>query len=268
MRRLTVPALTSPALSFLTVGLLVLTVGVTPARAAGTFEFVALGDSYAAGLGTPGATGWCARSPRSYPRLWKDRNTVTTFRFVACSGATTDDVLRDQVSALRSGTDLVSITVGGNDAGFAPTVISCVLAGDSACTSAVRLARTYISDVLPGRLDTTYAAIRRRAPDARVVVLAYPRLFDTTGGCGAGGMSLAKRKVLNAAADDLTEVVRARAAAAGFTFADVRAAFDRHGICGAAPWVNPLSVLRPLDSFHPTTAGYADGYLPALAAAA
>jgi lysophospholipase L1-like esterase len=253
-------------LAILTV-LLAVTLGAIPARAADPFEYVALGDSYAAGVGAPGAAGWCLRSPHGYPQLWKDRNTVSTFSFVACGAATTDDVLRNQVSALHRGTDLVSITIGGNDAGFAPTVISCVVAADSGCTAAVRVARAYIAGVLPGRLDTTYAAVRRRAPDARVVVLGYPRLFDVAGGCGSGGMSLPKRRALNAAADQLAEMVRSRAAAAGFTYADVRAAFDGHGICGSSPWINALSALQPLDSFHPNAAGYAKGYLPAMAAA-
>jgi lysophospholipase L1-like esterase len=249
--------------------LTVLTVLVAaPAQAADPVDYVALGDSYAAGLGTVGAAGWCGRSPRGYPQLWADRHAVSSFRSVACLGATTADVLRDQVSALRAGTDLVSLTVGGNDAGFAPTVVSCVVADDAACTAAVRTARVYIAAILPGRLDTTYAAIRRRAPQARVVVIAYPRLFDPTADCGSGGMSIVKRRAINAAADDLAAVVRARAGAAGFVFADVRAAFDGHGICSRSPWVNSLSVLRPADSFHPNAAGYAGGYLPALAAAA
>jgi lysophospholipase L1-like esterase len=171
------------------------------------------------------------------------------------------------VSALSASTDLVSITVGGNDSGFAPTVITCVLASDSGCTAAVRRARASITGTLPARLDTVYAAVRERAPDARVVVLAYPRLFDTAGAC-PGGMSLVKRRALNAAADELAEVVRARAANAGFVFADVRAAFEGHGICARTPWVHGVSVLRPADSFHPTATGQRLGYLPALTAAA
>jgi lysophospholipase L1-like esterase len=256
--------LTAPTL----LAALVLT--AAPAQAAGSapgLDYVALGDSYAAGLGTAGTTGPCSRSPRAYPQLWADRNDVASFRFVACSGATTGDVLREQVSALTAGTDLVSITVGGNDAGFAPAVVSCVVVSDSGCAAAVRVARAYIATVLPVQLDITYAAIHRRAPGARVVVLAYPRLFDTTRGCGPGGLSRAKRRALNAAADDLAEVLRDRAAAAGFGYADVREAFDGHGACASAPWINRLSVLRPADSFHPNATGHAEGYLPAMSRA-
>jgi hypothetical protein len=63
-------------------------------------------------------------------------------------------------------------------------------------------------------------------------------------------------------------VLRARATAAGFVFADVRAAFDGHGICSGDPWLNGLTVVPPTYSFHPDADGYARGYLPVFAAAA
>ncbi len=238
-----------------------------PAHAAAAVDYVALGDSYSSGVGAPGATGSCARSPRAYPRLWADRSDVASFRFVACGGATTDEVLSGQLSALTAGTDLVTVTIGGNDAGFAPAVASCVMGSDAACGTAIGVARRYMTRVLPGDLDATYAAIRARAPNATVVVLGYPRLFETTTTCGRGAMSPAKRRSLNAGADELATVISARARAAGFTYADVRDAFAGHGICGRTPWINNFSLLRVPASFHPTAAGYADGYLPALAAA-
>ncbi len=249
---------------------LVLTVALlrpVPAAAAGPpVDYVALGDSYAAGLGSPGATGWCGRSPQSYPQQWVARRPVRSFAFVACNGATTVDLRAYQLSALDAGTDLVSVTIGGNDAGFAPTVGSCLVTDDRTCADAVGVARAVIRHVLPARLDATYRAIRDRSPAARVVVLGYPRLFER-GPC-PGGLSAAKRDTLNAGADELDTVIAARAAAAGFRYVDVRAAFAGHGICSDRAWVNTVSLLRPLDSYHPNTAGYTDGYLPGLTAAA
>jgi lysophospholipase L1-like esterase len=170
------------ALAWMITPTLVTVLAASPAQAAAAVDYVALGDSYAAGLGTPGATGWCGRSPAGYPQLWAARNAVASFRSVACSGATSADLRRDQLSALSRDTDLVSVTIGGNDSGFAPTVVSCVLATDSGCVAAVSVARAYITHLLAGQLDATYAAIRQRAPQARVVALAYPRLFDPNGG--------------------------------------------------------------------------------------
>lgn len=235
--------------------------------AASTVDYVALGDSYATAIGAPGAAGLCGRGSRAYPALWAAANDPASFRSVACGGATTDDVRRTQLTALSSRTDLVTLTVGGNDAGFAPTVISCTVGGDAACTRAVQAARDYATRLLPARLDATYRAVRQRAPNATVVVLGYPRLFDAAAGCGSGGLSAAKRRALNAGADELAGVIAGRAAAAGFVFADVRAGFDAHGVCSRDPWINGFSLLSATNSYHPTTAGYAQGYLPALAAA-
>lgn len=237
------------------------------AAAASTVDYVALGDSYATAIGAPGATGACGRGSRGYPALWATANAPASFRSVACGGATTDDVQRSQLSALTAGTDLVSLTIGGNDAGFARTVISCTVGSDAACTRTVDNARSSAARTLPGRLDATYRAVRQRAPNAVVVVLGYPRLFDAAASC-PGGLSLVKRRALNAGADELARIIAERAAAAGFVFADVRPGFDTHGVCARTPWINGLNLLAATNSYHPNTAGYAQGYLPALNAAA
>jgi lysophospholipase L1-like esterase len=239
----------------------------TPAAAASSTDYVALGDSYSSGVGAPGQTGLCLRGSSGYPALWAERNDPASYRNVACGGAVTRDVRLLQVPYLSKKTDLVSITIGGNDAGFAPAVISCTIGSDASCAATVATARTYITGTLPGALDATYRAIRQHAPTAHVVVLGYPRLFDeTTAACGVGGMSLAKRRVLNDGADDLDDIIRGRAQAAGFTYADVRSRFDGHGVCSSSPWINGLTIIPPTNSFHPNAFGYASGYLPALTA--
>ncbi|HEX8628615.1 MAG TPA: SGNH/GDSL hydrolase family protein [Catenuloplanes sp.] len=247
----------------------VVATGVPVASAAtSTVDYVALGDSYSSGVGAPDASGPCGRSPSGYPARWAAQHPTASLRFVACGGATTDDVRRDQLAALDGGTDLVSITIGGNDAGFFPTVMLCASRTDAACEQQVTTARSTISQVLPGKLDATYQAIRGRAPNATVVVLGYPRLFEPNADCPTGGMSTFKRRVLNSGADHLARVIADRARAAGFTFADVRSAFTGHGICSPAAWINNVSTTRLADSFHPNVAGYEQGYLPAFSVAA
>jgi lysophospholipase L1-like esterase len=254
---------------FVTSSLLTL-VTATPAAAAGTssVDYVAMGDSYSSGVGAPGQSGLCLRSPLSYAAQWAKKNDPASFRTLACGGAETSDVLLFQVPFLSRRTDLVTITIGGNDAGFASSVISCTLSGDAACAATVQTARDHISGTLPAALDRTYRAIRRKAPDARVIVMGYPRLFDVgSASCGIAGMSITKRRYLNDGADDLAGVIRSRAEAAGFTYVDVRDRFDGHGACAASPWINALTVIPPTDSFHPNAGGYTSGYLPAMAAA-
>ncbi|MCI4065187.1 SGNH/GDSL hydrolase family protein [Micromonospora sp. R77] len=256
-----------PALGSLTAGLLLALGLAAPASAAGT-DYAALGDSYSSGVGTnnyDGTSGSCLRSPQSYPRLWVNSHTVASFQFVACSGATTREVLNNQLGALNSGTDLVTISIGGNDAGFANVVTTCRLGSDSSCLSAVNTAKAYISNTLPGRLDETYRAIRSRAPGARVVVLGYPRLFEL-GSCGFGSISEYKRSLLNGGSDTMSGVISARAGAAGFSYVDVRGRFAGHGVCASTPWINGTT-FPVVESYHPKAAGYSGGYLPALAAA-
>ncbi|MCF2526998.1 SGNH/GDSL hydrolase family protein [Yinghuangia sp. KLBMP8922] len=236
---------------------------VAPSAHAATGRYVALGDSYSAGLGAgsyDSASGNCKRSSKSYPALWAAANAPSSFAFVACSGAKTGDVLNNQISAVNSSTELVSITIGGNDAGFAGIMTTCVLQSESTCLNAVAQARTFAENQLPGLLDQVYAAIRARAPSAHVVVLGYSRLYKIGGGC-LFGIGDTKRKALNGAADTLDTVIAKRAADAGFTFGDVRPIFTGHEICSGSAWLH--STTWPIEeSYHPNASGQSKGYLP------
>jgi lysophospholipase L1-like esterase len=251
-----------------TTTLVTLGIATPAAAAADTTDYVALGDSYSSGVGAPGQTGLCLQSPSGYPGLWAARNKPKSFTNLTCGGAVTGDVVNMQLPFLPSGADLISITIGGNDAGFAPTVLSCQVSTDAACAGTVADAEADISASLPAKLDATYAAIKRKASSAKIVVLGYPLLFDTSSSsCGVAGMSLAKRKSLNDGAKVLDDLIKTRAAAAGLTFSDVRDEFAGHGICAATPYLNGLTVLPPQNSFHPNATGYLKGYLPAFTGA-
>jgi lysophospholipase L1-like esterase len=250
------------ALTVLAAAMLVGSVAA-PARAAAV-DYVALGDSYSSGVGAPGTSGLCQRSPQGYPQLWAAAHAVASFRSVACGGAVTDDVRYLQVLALNPGTDLVTLTIGGNDVGFATAMITCTLGSTADCLAAVNQGRDYARTTLPGDLDATYANIRTMAPNAKVYVLGYPRLFEETATC-SGGPGLTKRQAINQAADELSGIIADRAGRAGFRYVDARPTFAGHGICAATAWINPFGL--SLGSFHPTAAGYRSGYLPALTAA-
>jgi lysophospholipase L1-like esterase len=236
-------------------------------------DYVALGDSYSSGVGTgvyDAASGACDRSPLSYPSLWAAEHHPASFGFAACSGAKTADVLASQISALQSTTDLVTITIGGNDAGFGPVLQTCTIArSDHTCFGAVDAAEAFARSVLPGRLARTYAAIRREAPRARVIVLGYPRLFDLALSCAEPLVpNLARRNKLNEGADVLNAVIqKAVSQQSEFDFTDVRGRFGGHRVCSAEPWINGPTVPMSVGPYHPNQAGYRDGYLAALDAA-
>ncbi|GAB2885994.1 SGNH family lipase [Streptomyces deserti] len=232
---------------------------------AATGGYVALGDSYSSGVGAgsyDSSSGDCKRSTRAYPRLWAAANSPSTFHFTACSGARTGDVLTGQLGPLSSTTGLVSITVGGNDAGFADVMTTCVLQSDSACVSRINTAKAYVDSTLPGKLDSVYSAIRTKAPNAHVVVLGYPRFYKL--GTTCLGLSETKRKAINDAADYLDAAIQKRARDHGFTFGDVRPTFTGHEICSGNSWLQSVNWLNIGESYHPTAAGQSGGYLPVL----
>ena len=109
----------------------------------------------------------------------------TSLNFVACSGATTTSLMSSQISAVNSSTNNVSVTIGGNDTGFASLILQCTLLS---CNTALNNARNALPGSLNSKLDTVYTAIRSRAPGATVVVLGYPRMFSTSGCFGSTGI--------------------------------------------------------------------------------
>ncbi|HET9116661.1 MAG TPA: SGNH/GDSL hydrolase family protein, partial [Pseudonocardiaceae bacterium] len=179
------------------------------------------------------------------------------------------DVLSTQISALRPSTDLVTITVGGNDAGFAPVLQMCTTAtSDYACAAMVNAAEVFVLFALLIRLAQSYAAIRQAASRAQVVVLGYPRLFDLAPNCTDPQVPNVNRRTrLNQGADLLDGVIKTVSQRFGFTFGDVRDQFTSHGVCSADPWINGPNGPTSGGLYHPTQTGYRDGYLPALDAA-
>ncbi|WP_441247066.1 SGNH/GDSL hydrolase family protein [Kitasatospora sp. McL0602] len=260
--------LTAAAATALALGL---TLGGTPASAA-TGGYTALGDSYAAGVGGGAydpASGDCHRGARSYPALWDTANQPGgAFDFAACGGATTQDVLRDQLPGVPGGSTAVTLTVGGNDLGFADVVTGCLqpFTTDARCDGALDEADRRLREELPDRLDTTYQAVTDAAPGARIAVTGYPHLLENPALCPVG--TEPRRARINALTDRLDELIERQAGKHGFRFADARPAFAGHGVCaGGGEWINRIVLLTLWESFHPTADGYRLGYLPVVSAA-
>jgi lysophospholipase L1-like esterase len=237
-----------------------------PATAAAP-SYVALGDSYSSGTGTrqylaDGTS--CQRSARSYPALVAAAKGYA-LDLRACSGATVADVTRTQLGALTTATRYVTVSVGGNDAGFAPVLTECAKPGwMSSCNGAIDGAEAVITGRLPASLDALYGQIRSRAPQAKVVVVGYPRIFMGEDCNAFTWFSPAEQSRLNAVADRANSVIAAAAARAGFGFSNPTAAFTGHAVCDDPEWLNGLS--NPIgESYHPNVAGHASGYTPLVA---
>lgn len=236
-------------------------IGATPALAAD--QYVALGDSFSSGTGTRSYyDSGCQRSNYSFAKIIDSERSNTDVNLAACSGAKTGDVLNNQLSGLNSGTDWVTITIGGNDAGFGRVITECAKPWWAAnCDREIDNAQSYIKNTLPAQLDSVYSAIDQRAPSATVIVLSYPRLFmgeDCNAGTYFSGSEMTR---LNQTADLLRDRTFARASAAGFLTRDAIPPFVGHAVCSSTEWVNGLS--NPLgESYHPNRTGHRSGYVP------
>ena len=227
-------------------------------------SYVALGDSYSSGVGTgayidDGSS--CQRSVHAYPSLIAAA-TGYALNFRACSGASVADVTSSQLSALSAGTTKVSISVGGNDAGFSDVLTECALpAWSSDCAGAVQNSQNYINNTLPGSLSALYASIRSAAPNARVVVVGYPRIFNGEDCNAFTWFSPDDEARLNASADLINSRLSEAASAKGFDFVNPVNAFIGHAVCDNPEWLNGLS--NPVsESFHPNRDGQTSGYTP------
>jgi lysophospholipase L1-like esterase len=218
-------------------------------------NYVAQGDSYASGTGTREYyDSTCQRSNYAYAKLLAAEKGLN-LSHVACSGARIPDVRANQLGALSAATNLVTISIGGNDAGFSSVITQCAKPWPWTCTADITNARTFITNTLPGQLDALYTEIRTRAPNAQVIVVGYPRLFNGEE-CNLGArISSSEQSDLNSVADLLATKTAAVAVAHGFEFVDPRGSFDAHRICDDVEWLNGLS--DPIsESYHPNRLGH------------
>ncbi|QFG70226.1 SGNH/GDSL hydrolase family protein [Ornithinimicrobium pratense] len=235
-----------------------------PVQAEEPVHYVALGDSFSAGTGTRAKVDDCYRSPHGYPALLADAHGLQ-LDYQACSSADTEDVHRDQLDALSPATDYVTMTIGGNDLGYAGVITQCALPGWlSNCEGRINDALELLHSQMPQRYDVLFAEIGVRAPAADVVIGTYPHLFSGRNCNLATFFTAAEMRALNGATDQLADVIADRTQAAGFRYVDARPAFQGHAVCDSPEWVNGLS--WPIqESYHPNrdgNIGYADIFWP------
>ncbi|OLF09920.1 SGNH/GDSL hydrolase family protein [Actinophytocola xanthii] len=251
----------------------------SPAQAqAEPLNYVALGDSYSAASGVlppdPTAPLLCLRSARNYPHVIA-AETGARLRDVTCGAAETRHFttsqypgVAPQVDALGADTDLVTMTIGGNDSGvFINAILACGLAGISTLGHGSPCADRYGSSFEDTVRSTTYpslvtalAAVRARAPQAEVAILGYPWILPATGGCFER-MPVARGDVpyLRSLQSTLNDAVRRAAEANGITYVDLSQASEGHDACQplGVRWIEPvLQTTNPI-VVHPNALGEA-----------
>ncbi len=244
----------------------ILSVGVLPAAAdtVGIGQYVALGDSYAAGQGASAPDDYlnnCLQSPNGYPALLDAENQIHLRANAACSGATTSDVSEEQLSALKQSTRLVTLTVGAADLGLSRVLAACTpVPPTTACQTEIDKALALLAvppggeSTLGGRLTGLYADVADAAPNALIVVTGYPLLFDHVQADDLKTQINRATAALNLTIK--TAVESARNSGVNIFHVDVTEAFAGHGIdCGCpVPFINPPGT--GINAFHPTAAGY------------
>ena len=107
---------------------------------AGSLSLAVLGDSWASGVAYNADNTYddnkdnCLRTTEAYGaqltanQTWLEQGTTLSFNFPACSGSRLVDIVkgREQMSKLRSPTDVIVMTVGGNNAGFFDIASNCI----------------------------------------------------------------------------------------------------------------------------------------------
>lgn len=257
--------------------------------AASAAQFVGLGDSYAAGPLIPNQSLnplGCLRSDHNYAHL-AAAQLGKTLSDVSCSGATTEDMTNTQnvtpgpnppqFDALSAATQIVTLSIGGNDIAFTSIIENC-----AALTPfghpCIDQYNNGSGDQLAARIDATapkvaavLQGIHTRAPSARVLVIAYePILPETGSGCWPQvPLAWADVPYLRATEKRLNTMLASVAAANGARYVDTYTAAIGHDACKSSStrWVEPLVPGNTAAPFHPNARGMA-GVTPTIVAAA
>ena len=263
------------ALALVVVAIALLGVAAGSASAA---TYTALGDSYAAGPLIPNQSLnplGCLRSDHNYAHLSAAAKGLT-LTDVSCSGATTNDMTETQnvepgpnppqFNGLNASTNVVSVTIGGNDIGFTEIIESCITYNpfSTPCKDkydpgghdqlAERIANTApkVAAVLQG--------IHAHSPNARVFVVNYPDILPSGSGCWPTiPLSFGDVPYLHATEERLNAMLATTAAANGATLVDWYTPSIGHDACkgSSTRWVEPLIPGELSAPVHPNKAGMA-----------
>jgi lysophospholipase L1-like esterase len=250
-----------------------------PASAAPQYRnYVSLGDSFVSGPFIPLQRLdplSCFKSTQNYPSVLAKRLGVTNFTDISCGGAQTKDMAGvqsgipgqsvPQFSALKADTDLVTVSIGGNDIGFSDIILTC--AGKSVLDPHGAPCKANYGDSLAQRVDATaakvaavLAGIKQRSPKAKIVVVGYLRILPSSGGCWPiVPISRGDVPYLDNVQKQLNGMLGTQAQAAGATFVNPYDISSGRDTC-AAPWdkwvegIIPTSLAFPV---HPNANGMA-----------
>jgi hypothetical protein len=258
-------------------GFLATLAAALPATAAAEPNYVALGDSYAAGPLIPvQIQPWgCLKSNNNYAHLAAPRLELA-LRDPTCSGAETEDMTQTQgvspepnppqFDRLGADTEVVTLSIGGNDIGFSSLAEDCFspnTPNGTRCKNQYTAGgtdeiSTRIAETAP-KVASVLQGIRARSPDARIYVLNYPTIFPDEGpGCWPQ-MPVADGDVawLREKHKELNQMLADQAAANGATLVDWYTASIGHDACQlpGIKWTEGALPMNAAAPVHPNLLG-------------
>jgi lysophospholipase L1-like esterase len=240
-------------------------------------SYVAMGDSFPAGPGTgeavPGTAPECLASTGGYPNLVAAALGLS-LQNTTCSGATrlnfTSPQYGDQPAqfeALSSATEVVSVSMGGNDNNLFQTLVTtCTQLDEGHPGVRTPLCKKQIGSTLNSKIKEdaapytqALAQIHLLAPNAKVFVVGYPDYFPSTGSCystlpwtsGDDHWASTTNKKLDA-------MIKRAARADRYTYVDTYGSFAGHDLCEplGTRWVEPLNDPADGAPLHPNALGH------------
>ncbi len=263
-------------------------VATAPTASADQLNYVAMGDSYSAGSGIlplSDYTPLCTQTTKNAAHTIAAAKGYQ-LKDVSCGAAQTKDfdgnqfgVVAPQYSALSADTDLVTLTIGGNDGNvFVNNVLTCGLLGTATlglgkpCTNHFGQTQFDIinNETYPA-IVKTLQGIKARAPHARIAIAGYPQIMPQDGSSCYLTMPIAKGDIpyLNTLEKTLNSAVSRAAAATGATYVDIWTASTGRDACKSSSvrWVEPALWGANYVPVHPNAAGeaaYARQYMSTL----
>jgi lysophospholipase L1-like esterase len=262
--------------------LLALTGGV--AHAAGGV-YVALGDSYTSAPLVPNQHGEpidCGRSDHNYPSLVAGAFGFETFIDVSCGSAETKHMTEPQTglplggtnppqfNALRADATLVTVGIGGNDAGLVGVAQKCAELGatDPMGTSCRDYWAPGGNDQVAARIEETkpkiaavLQGIHQRSPNARVAIVGYPDVLPDNGESCWPMVPLSPDDIryINGLIVQINAMIAGQAAASNADFVDTYADSGGHDVCKLPPerWFEGIVPTEPAYPMHPNGKGEA-----------
>lgn len=232
-------------------------------------EYVALGSSFAAGIGlgqrVPGSPIHCFRTAGGYPSLVAQKAGLRLVD-MSCSGSTTKHILSggqlllgSQLAAIGPATKLVTITSGGNDVGYIGDLMAA--SGNMGWFGAwwhgdIKSADARPYDLVTDNLTAIINAVRQKAPSAKIFIVNYPAIIPPIGSCDALGINKEQAGISRDLAQQLALATKRAADETGAQLVDIANASAGHDVCSKMPWVNGAAV-QTGTAFHPNAVGAA-----------